>query len=171
MLCFARLIHVFSNMTDQPCPQFQKGSNYARENKCRPLFQDLLINNVHVWHCWVPAGFTIAEVISELPLWGKHQDRISSGAECEDPQRVRMEKSWMEWEPNHLLVKWVEDLWEVNLRSPFLWTALRCEYRLKMEFSERRGNWFFEDNGSIEYEQRVFQTPWMCVLSWDEIIN
>lgn len=53
-----------------------------------------------------------------------------------------------------------EQLWHWN--TDWSWTWAREDWTELV---------LTEDNGSIECEQRVFHTPWMCALSWDEIIN
>lgn len=54
------------------------------------------------------------------------------------------------------------------LSSERLWDW-KTDWRRSRARVNRAG--LMEDNGSIECEQRVFHTPWMFALSWDEIIN
>lgn len=114
MLCFTLQIHVFRNMTEQPRLQFQKGSNYARKKTSAGL------SSKTCWLIMLKPG--IVECLRDLWWHGwtstvrqtTRQEFLLS-CECEDPQQVRRKFVWNE--PNHLLVKGAEDLWEVNLRS------------------------------------------------------
>lgn len=68
-------------------------------------------------------------------------------------------RRYTESEPNHLLVKGAQDLWRPERGESQVSPPLRCEWRLKMELSERSENKLAaEDNDSTHYEQRVFHT-------------
>ena len=111
--------------------------------------------------------------MDELLLWDKRQDRISSWAASVKIPSVRGRREVARNE-SQTVCWWNErkiwgDLWEVNLRSPFLWAALRLKYRLKKEPSESEPSWF---NGG-QWLHRVWtkslsHTLNVCVESrWD----
>lgn len=120
-------------MTDWPLPQFQKGSNFPKQQKRKLPFQAWLSRSDRVWHSWVLIAFMTVWVMGELLLWGKHQVRIPSWAASMEREKscgIRAKPS-----SGKISIR----LWRFVRGESQVCLPLRCEYRLRM--SERRACW------------------------------